>query len=320
MIKVYTVVVTYNRCKLLKECIEALLHQTYPTHIIVVNNASTDGTKALLKEYENNAQINCLNLEQNLGGAGGFYEGMKYARELKADYVWLMDDDAEPEIECLEILIKEIQKRPNYAAYAPQVQIGTKKSSTLSTYGHRGVFDYVHTLPAFQQRAPLEAFKQDTYEIDMASFVGILVPRSSYEAVGLPKKEFFIHHDDTEYSLRLASLGKILLINRAKIYHKEERQEEKIEKCFLWWRKKRVRFERLWLKFYGLRNSIWLAKKYSKSPWVYWQIARVYGELVKDIIFYDDNKWLRLKFATYSVLDGLKGNFDNSKAKRVLHV
>lgn len=316
---IYTVVVTYNRSALLKECIDALLAQTYPTHVVVVDNASTDNTQAIVETYKNNPLFTSLCLKENLGGAGGFFEGMRHAQAQGAQYVWLMDDDAEPETNALALLVAAIEKAPHYAAYAPQVRIGTLENHHLSTFGHRGAFDYQRTLPAFQQRLPLEAFECDTYDIDMASFVGILVPRASFEAIGLPKKEFFIHHDDTEYSLRLATLGKILLINEAKIYHKEERQEEKIERKLLGWRKKRVRFERLWLKFFGLRNAIWLAKTYSKSPWVYWEIARLYGELVKDILLYDDHKWLRLKFATHSVADGLLGRFDNTKAKRLLH-
>lgn len=39
------VVVTYNRLSLLKECIDALRHQTYKNfRIVIVNNGSTDGT------------------------------------------------------------------------------------------------------------------------------------------------------------------------------------------------------------------------------------------------------------------------------------
>ena len=58
-----------------------------------------------------------------------------------------------------------------------------------------------------------------------------------------PEKRFFIHHDDTEYSLRLVTLGKILMINDSLIYHKEKRQEEKIERKFLCFRKNRSKTE-----------------------------------------------------------------------------
>ena len=46
------VVVTYNRLSLLKECLEAISLQTCKVNsIIVVNNASTDGTTEYLQPY-----------------------------------------------------------------------------------------------------------------------------------------------------------------------------------------------------------------------------------------------------------------------------
>ena len=57
--KICTVVVTYNRYELLKECLDSLLNQTYKTYILVVNNASTDDTDSKIKEdgYLNNENL-----------------------------------------------------------------------------------------------------------------------------------------------------------------------------------------------------------------------------------------------------------------------
>ena len=37
-----------------------------------------------------------ITLPENMGGAGGFHEGIKYAFEHGFDYIWLMDDDGVP--------------------------------------------------------------------------------------------------------------------------------------------------------------------------------------------------------------------------------
>lgn len=319
--KVCTVVVTYNRYKLLKECLEALLNQTYKTDILLVNNASTDGTDSKIKEdgYLENENIIYKNLPKNIGGAGGFYEGVKYAQENSYDYVWLMDDDAEPELNTLEGLVKNLDDS-KYSAYAPKLLIGTKENSTLSLggYGHRATIDYYNCIPSFQKPVKKEVYDSEFAQIDLASFVGILIPLTSVEKIGLPEKRFFIHHDDVEYSLRLSTIGKILMVNSVSIYHKEQRQEEKIEKSFLWFRKNRIRYDRLWLKYFGLRNSIFLAIKYGKGFKRYFLIAKLYFELIKDIILYDDNKYKRVVFATSSVWDGLRGVFDNDKPTQIL--
>jgi Predicted glycosyltransferases len=97
MKQVTALVVTYNRLKLLKENIAAITAQTYSVkHILVIDNNSQDGTK----EYLDSLQIGGLivkHLAKNLGGSGGFYEGIKiFEEQLTDDFVWIMDDDTIP--------------------------------------------------------------------------------------------------------------------------------------------------------------------------------------------------------------------------------
>ena len=317
--RICTVVVTYNRYELLKECLDSLSNQTYKTDILLIDNASTDGTDKKIVEdnYLKNKQIIYTRLEKNLGGAGGFHHGVKYSLENNYDYVWLMDDDAEPELDALELIMNNLDDK-KYSAYAPRTLIGTKEDNILSTFGHRGVFDYKNCLPAFQKGIESKEYKKDFVEIEMASFVGIFIPLKSVKKIGLPEKRFFIHHDDTEYSLRLVTLGKILMVNKSIIYHKEKRQEEKIERQFLGFKKNRIKFDKLWLKYFGLRNSIFLAFKYGKGYKRYFLAIKLYFDLVKDIILYDDKKWVRLVFASNSFFDGINGHFDNEKPTKIL--
>ncbi len=317
--KICTVVVTYNRYELLKECLDSLLNQTFKNDILLVDNASTDGTGERIVEdgYLENKLLIYKRLEKNFGGAGGFYFGVKYALDNGYDYVWLMDDDAEPELDALEILVSNLDDT-KYSAYAPKTLIGTKENNVISAFGHRGVFDYENCLPAFQKAIDLKEYEKEKSEIEMASFVGILIPISSVKRIGLPEENFFIHHDDTEYSLRLVTLGKILMINDSVIYHKEKRQEEKIQRQFLWFKKNRIRFERLWLKYFGLRNSVFIALKYGKGYKRYFLAIKLYFDLIKDIILYDDKKWVRLVFASNSFFDGIRGHFDNEKPTKIL--
>ena len=317
--RICTVVVTYNRYELLKECLDSLINQTILNTILIVDNASTDGTQNRIEEdgYLSNSQIIYKKLTINSGGAGGFHFGVKYALENNYDYVWLMDDDAEPELNALELLINNLDDS-KYSAYAPKTLIGTKDNHALSTFGHRGIFDYENCLPAFQKALNIKEYEKDKCEIEMASFVGILIPITSIKKIGLPEERFFIHHDDTEYSLRLISLGKILMVNKSIIYHKEKRQEEKIERQFLWFKKNRIKYERLWLKYFGLRNSVYIAFKYGKGYKKYFLAFKLYLDLISDILLYDDKKYIRLIFATNSFFDGLRGHFDNEKPTKIL--
>ena len=105
IMKINCVIVTYNRVELLKENLDAVMSQTYPLHkIFVINNHSTDSTEEYLTRFSDNPQIIACNLEENIGGAGGFSYGLKKAVQEGCDYVWMMDDDTIPSASALEKL------------------------------------------------------------------------------------------------------------------------------------------------------------------------------------------------------------------------
>ena len=102
--KVIAVVVTYNRRDLLLESLAAVLAQTRaPDQVIVVDNASEDGTAAAVRDQF--PAVHLAELRRNSGGAGGFAGGMALALADGADLIWLMDDDTVPEPGALAALL-----------------------------------------------------------------------------------------------------------------------------------------------------------------------------------------------------------------------
>ena len=81
------VIVTYNRKEKLMETLNQFSRQTKsPLYVMVVNNASTDQTEAVLKSWQEEKESYkkiVLNLEENTGGSGGFYEGLKKSLSLR---------------------------------------------------------------------------------------------------------------------------------------------------------------------------------------------------------------------------------------------
>ena len=316
--KIAAVVVTYNRKGLLKECLDALLNQTRPLDsIILIDNASTDGTPEFLKEkgYLDNPKLDYVRLPENTGGAGGFHEGVKRGYEKGYDWLWLMDDDAEPKKDALEKLNKYF-KIEDVSALAC-LKIG-KNGQILQP--HRGYFDFENIFKGIVSPFDEKKIKEDFIEIDHASFVGILVNKKAIQKVGYPKKEFFIHYDDVEYCIRLRQAGKILLVPDSVIVHKEATQSVGLTKSFMGRRSIRTPYNKLWLSYYGRRNLIWLGKQYSASKANFY--LELCNNLIKSIIailVYDDKKIKRISFIVNSYIDGLKDNFDNKKPKRILY-
>ena len=338
---VCAVVVTYNRKKLLKECLEALIKQTRPIQAIyLIDNASTDGTPDLLleKDYikelppknlskpwekefeiknltdEDTIKLYYVRMHENTGGAGGFHEGVKRGYERGYDWLWLMDDDAEPYIDSLEILSNYFKKK-DIVGLAGTV-IRPNGSIAVS---HRGIVDYSRIFPLIQKPLDLNNYSRNECDIHTASFVGFLIKSEAIAKIGYPIKDFFIHHDDIEYSLRLLQIGKIKLIPKSKILHKEAAKKG-IEKSFLWMKSERIPYDKLWLSYYSKRNLMWLGKKYTTNR------ARFYSGAIKSlirtivgVILFDDKKFKRIRFILNAYIDGLKGKFDNEKPKRLLY-
>ncbi len=315
--KIAAVVVTYNRKELLKECVDALLNQTYPLDsIILIDNASTDGTFEFLNRYGyiNNSKIDYIRLSENTGGAGGFYEGVKRGYEKGYDWLWLMDDDAEPKSDALEKLSKYFNYQ-NISALASSVIL---KNNEIS-YSHRGYFNFRYIF-TFIKVADKKLYNNSYIKIDFSSFVGILINRKTIQKIGCPKKEFFIHHDDVEYCIRLRKIGKILLIPNSLIVHKEELTKNRIKKIFLGRKSMRMPYDQFWILYYGKRNLIWLGKKYSKNKVIFYLgLLKDFIKSMVGILVYDDYKFKRIRFIFNSYTDGLKNNFDNEKPKIILY-
>ena len=96
--RVIALVVTFNRLAQLQQTVARLLlaERTHLAGVLVVDNASTDGTAAWLAGAGGSASA-CAGTAANSGGAGGFEAGMRHAMaELSPDWLLLMDDDARP--------------------------------------------------------------------------------------------------------------------------------------------------------------------------------------------------------------------------------
>ncbi|MGA7149361.1 MAG: glycosyltransferase, partial [Microbacterium sp.] len=103
---VTAVVVTFNRLDLLRRLVAALREVPELDEILIIDNASTDGTGAWLVEASASDGVLARSLAHNTGGAGGFAEGLSWAMERGADLAWLMDDDGLPDPDCLTRLLE----------------------------------------------------------------------------------------------------------------------------------------------------------------------------------------------------------------------
>lgn len=245
------VIVTYNRKEKLVKSINSLLKQSIqPKKIILVDNHSTDGTSALVKrnfnEEINNGLIEYHYLPENIGGSGGFHQGMKFATQYETDYFALADDDAFYRPDYFEKIFKAAIENPEIKAFQ-----GFAYDDVQDKYNIQGsqIVNW-NTLDSV-------GIKNENENVlaDISTFVGFTFEASLVKQIGLPVENFFIWNDDAEYSLRMHKLTKILQVKDAVIEHRGTQREV-------------GSLVPLWKTYYGFRNRFILRKRYSKNKFV----------------------------------------------------
>jgi GT2 family glycosyltransferase len=209
-----SITVTWNAAGALPRQLHALMAQSSPIdEIIVVDNASTDGTVELLaKEYP---KVTVLTLPTNQGVGGIYAVGLEYAVHKKNySWVWTLDQDSIPSADCLRELLGTSEELHKHLP--EKVGILAPAALNLSTgVNYPGWIwrDRIVNLPA-----------DDGKRIQMADLVissGSLISGEAVKDVGLPRKDFFMDFVDFEYCLRMRNKGYLIAVVRsASSYHK----------------------------------------------------------------------------------------------------
>ena len=293
--KLGVVIVTFNRLKLLHECLEACLNQSYPfQEIFIVNNASTDGTAEYLKEI-NNPKVKVFTSQKNLGGSYGFYVGVKHYEKTKLDYVVLIDDDAILDKNYNQFIVKYMSDNLGISGYS-----GVVKTDGKIQFEHRR---HLKNPNVFKEtNSSIEEYHKKYFDYELSTFCGLFIPVKLIKKIKYPAKDFFIWFDDTEYSLRLLKYGKIRNINTAILNHKTTILLNK---------------GHTWKSYYSLRNKIIILKKYfSKFQLIkYYFLLLVKSIMAKIIYFISQDVYYKLLSKMYidAFYDGKNGKLGKNE-------
>jgi len=129
--KVAIVVLNWNRWQDTVECVRSLYHLTYPNYeVVVVDNASTDGSVAHIQEECRNVTI--IRTQSNLGYTGGNNVGIQFALEHGAELIMILNNDTvvvSPNL--IESLLEVKSFLPNCGIVAPRVCLFEKPNRCL---------------------------------------------------------------------------------------------------------------------------------------------------------------------------------------------
>ncbi|MCR0263921.1 glycosyltransferase family 2 protein [[Clostridium] innocuum] len=205
------IIVTYNRKKLLREAIDALLKQTYINFdIFIIDNASTDDTFAYIQDMTENDRVYYINTGENLGGAGGFHFGIKEAVTRDYKKIWIMDDDTIATPNALQELLD--------AEEILQGAYGFLCSDVKWTDGAPCAMNVPNVSNKWIQQT--EFLQNGILRVDQCSFVSCFFTADIVRKAGLPIKEFFVWGDDAEYTKRISNIKESYFIPKSIVVHK----------------------------------------------------------------------------------------------------
>lgn len=268
MPRLAALVVTFNRLDHLKRTVGSLLAEPDQNlaAVVVVDNASTDGTGAWLAQLSD-PRLDVLSLSQNTGGAGGFAVGLGRIRDRHdPDWTVMMDDDARPEPGTLGAYLA--RPRDHAAAwfgavYLPDGRVADMNRPWLNPFWHPGIFarslfagrDGFHLSPAaYASKA--------TLSVDGGSFVGLFLSREALARAGLPDAGLFIYGDDVLYTLGIsASGGKCRFDPALRFSHDCGTLTGAVPT-----------FDPLWKAYYYHRNQL-LVYRRAAGPLLFWPVA-----------------------------------------------
>ena len=303
------VIVTHNRCQKLQHTLAATLAQPFSA-IIVVDNASTDGTRAWLAG-QHDPRLHLILSEQNSGGAGGFAQGMIAALNYDPDWLVCYDDDAYPAPDALQqFTALDLGNTDSAAAavYYPDGRLCEMNRPSYNPFWHprkllrtalgvftgraRGAF---HVTDSAYQGA-------EALPIDSSSFVGFFVRADWVRRLPLPEPGLFIYGDDVLYTLNLTKHG---------ARHRFLPTVRFIHDCSTFQTARRG-YHPLWKAYFTYRNGL-LIYRMAAGVWFY-PVALLKALLWLAAVRHYRNKRLYLRLWWQVVRDGIREDLSRDPA------
>jgi len=251
--KILAAVVTYNRKELLGRCIDHLQAQSrLPDQILIINNASTDGTEAMLVE-----RGVFFITQENVGSAGGWRRSIQYAIDENYDAVWLMDDDGYPHKDALakleaawsegvvcasSVVLRE--DKPTHFVFPMPI---------LDRWGQPAIFAFPRKISTL---AELKAFAPDGVYPHVHLFNGALVSVSTARKIGNVNQYYFLSGDEVDYRCRLEAAGRAISVIDAIQYHPDVSKRPFTPTKFYYYLKNTLILNSLYFKSAVLRNIL----------------------------------------------------------------
>ena len=229
------IIVNWNGKSLLSDCLDSLLRQSNPDfEIIVVDNGSTDGSVASVRETY--PQVILVPLASNLGFTGGNIEGLRHAR---GRYVALINNDAILPDNWLQLMIDALESDEKIGSCSSRIIIAG--TNLIDSAGD--AFTTAFTGTKVGELHNMKEFTERRY-VPGACAAAVIYKKTMLDDIGFLDEDFFLNHEDTDLNLRAWLAGwRCLFVPEATVEHRVSTTIGKLSETSV---------------YYFARNSLWV--------------------------------------------------------------
>jgi GT2 family glycosyltransferase len=287
--KVLVIIVTWNKKEYIINLLASLAELCYPKEaidVLVVDNASSDGTANAINERYPHVHLICN--PENLGGTGGFNTGLQWAFEQpegRYNYIWLLDNDVLVHRRALIKLVALLEEKEDAGAAGSTMmqldypwRINEMGGFVKRNHGGLVLNRHCDEIVAWKGRSVEDLLSSDVdltvhlmdcrsfMDVDYVAAASLLVRADVAREAGL-WMDFFIHYDDVEWCLRIARMGKRVLVSA---------------KSLIWHLSAVVKVP-TWVLFYDNRNLLYLLGEHGADEKT---MTRVIQRVLMKALFY----------------------------------
>lgn len=210
---ILTIIVSYNGAQWIEKCLDSLLESTVKTHILIVDNASTDNTVQIIRgKYP---EVELIESAKNLGFGKANNIGLRKALDEKADYVLLLNQDTKIGRDAIEKLIESSKTNPQYGILSPYHY--NYEGNDTEKYFEEWVLQ--HYTPDYNEDKMTGAIKS-VYPTSFVHAACWLMPIETIKKVGGFDPLFYHYGEDNDYVQRLRSHKMMAgIVPDAKLFH-----------------------------------------------------------------------------------------------------
>jgi GT2 family glycosyltransferase len=272
--KVAIVIVNWNKKSDVLTLLDSLRDLNYPDYdIIVVDNASTDGSVEAIRERF--PDIELIVNKENLGGTGGFNTGMRCAIQKGTyKYIWLLDNDVRIQTNTLTELVTVMENDEKIGIAGSRIiEPDTDITVECGSYLRK---DTIGVIPYLRNAKKI--YDYDVVDVDYVAVCSALVRMSILKHVGLMDERFFIFWDDMDWGMSIKKKGfRVVAVPRSIVYHPSFTERDR---------------GLLTNYYYGIRNSLLTYAKHFSNYKLMMILYNFFRHYIKGIIFFylTDNK------------------------------